>query len=67
MMPALEVRKAINHVCHAVIVNLQTWTTIVNHIIDNRIKEWTGNASKSTNVADATSVIWLDTLYFATL
>ena len=30
-------------------------------------KEWTGNAGKSANVADATSVIWSDTLYFGTL
>ena len=29
-------------------------------------KEWTGNAGKIANVADATSVIWPDTLYFGT-
>ena len=30
-------------------------------------KEWTGNAGKIANVADATSVIWPDTLHFRTL
>ena len=30
-------------------------------------KEWTGNAGKIANVADATSVIRADTLYFGTL
>ena len=30
-------------------------------------KEWTGNVGKIANVADATSVIWPDTLYFVTL
>ena len=30
-------------------------------------KEWTGNANKIANVADATSVMRSDTLYFGTL
>ena len=30
-------------------------------------KEWTGNAGKIANVADATSVMRPDTLYFGTL
>ena len=40
------------------------WHCVQKH---RQSKEWTGNAGKNANVADATSVIWPDMLYFGTL
>ena len=39
----------------------------LGYSIHRQSKEWTGNAGKIANVADATSVMRPDTLYFGTL
>ena len=44
--------------------NIASFTAVCEH---RQSKEWTGNAGKIVNVADATSVMRPDTLYFGTL
>ena len=53
-----------NHVCDIQITKVNNFRTKTEY---RQLKEWTGNAGKIANVADATSVMRPDTLYFGTL
>ena len=49
-------------------MKVKVYANLEKSVSDHRqSKEWTGNAGKIANVADATSVIRADTLYFGTL
>ena len=60
-------RKSVLQICQHTF-GLSCWATVAHGTYEHRqSKEWTRNAGKIANVADATSVMRPDTLYFGTL
>ena len=49
------------------VMHMSSFEQYVQSIYHRQSKEWTGNAGKIANVADATSVMRPDTPYFGTL